>query len=118
MERWGHRYIDVETGTVLDTWFPRVNEPTRRSCAAQKFGLIESENVQITLGDVAEPPRSIEEVYLRLHLLSECAQQPKEPLTKVYFRHYCVRAAPKHVRPSRDAATLVLTKISIESALP
>lgn len=78
MRRWGHRYRDVDSGTVLDTWFPRTNDQSRRSCPAQRHGLIESDFVEIELGDVTAPSESIEGVYLKLHLLSELAYQPNE----------------------------------------
>lgn len=78
MQRWGHRYKDAATGTVIDTWFPRSNTPAKRSCFAQKCGLIQSDDVQITIDDLASVPDTIEEAYLRLHLLSECVCQPNE----------------------------------------
>lgn len=76
MQRWGHRYRDVSTGTVLDTWFPRPNKPGERSCFARKCGLIESDRIEINIDDFDVAPASIEEVYLRLHLLSECERPP------------------------------------------
>jgi 2,3,4,5-tetrahydropyridine-2,6-dicarboxylate N-succinyltransferase len=76
MKRWGHRYRDVKTGTVLDTWFPRSNEPRTRSCLAQKFGFIESDTIEIEIQDYDAEPISIEDTYLRLHLLSECERKP------------------------------------------
>ena len=78
MKRWGHRYRDVETGVILDTWFPRANNKSARGCFAQKCGLIESDFVELTLDDPASEPESIEDIYLRLHLLSECVYKPNE----------------------------------------
>jgi hypothetical protein len=42
----------------------------------------------------------------------------REPLINVHFRHHGVRDAPKHVRPCRNAAALVLTKMLYKSELP
>ena len=78
IKRTGHRYIDVETGTTLDTWFPRSNKEIGRSCLAQKVGLIKSDFVEIEIGSVDDAPTSTEDAYLRLHLLSECAVKPNE----------------------------------------
>lgn len=74
--RVGHRYIDVGTGVTLDTWFPKGNKKLKRNCLAQKHGIIRSGFVEVTIGDFATPPASVEEVYLRLHLLSECEMTP------------------------------------------
>ncbi|WP_299075179.1 DapH/DapD/GlmU-related protein [uncultured Paraglaciecola sp.] len=71
----GHRYFDIESGKTLDVWFPRSNKPIQRNCLASKVGIIQGQNVEISI-EVAEPPISAEDAYLRLHLLSECAVQP------------------------------------------
>ena len=78
MKRVGHKYIDVETGTTIDTWFPRSNKQIKRGCLALKLGLIKAEFVDVSLPDVDQPPTSTAEAYLRLHLLSECAVLPNE----------------------------------------
>jgi 2,3,4,5-tetrahydropyridine-2-carboxylate N-succinyltransferase len=75
IKRIGHRYIDAASGTTLDTWFPRANKEIARSCLAQKVGLIKSDFVEIEI-DIDEAPKSTEDVYLRLHLLSECQVKP------------------------------------------
>lgn len=78
--RVGHRYIDSASDVVLDTWFPRadrVEGPSpKRSCLAQKLGLIRSDVIEVTLADDSVAPTSTEDVYLRFHLLSECARPP------------------------------------------
>jgi 2,3,4,5-tetrahydropyridine-2,6-dicarboxylate N-succinyltransferase len=43
---------------------------------AEKFGLIRSDFVTITLDDMDAISSSTDDVYLRLHLLSECVQRP------------------------------------------
>lgn len=78
MQRVGHRYIDSATGTTLDTWFPRSNQRLGRSCLAHKLGLIHSDFVELSLTDYSCAPASTEDVYLRFHLLSECAVKPNE----------------------------------------
>ncbi len=75
IKRIGHRYIDVTSGITIDTWFPRSNKKVARSCLAQKVGLIKSDFVEIEI-DIDEAPKTTEDVYLRLHLLSECAVKP------------------------------------------
>ena len=76
IERWGHCYRDAETNAPLDTWYPRENTPRQRGCLAEKVGIIASEAVETTIASVALPPDGVEDVYLRLHLLSECAYRP------------------------------------------
>ncbi len=76
MKRWGHRYQDAATGTPLDVWFPKSNKPMKRGCLAEKLGLIQSDNIEVDLPDISSPPTSVEDAYLRLHLLSECIHQP------------------------------------------
>ena len=78
IKRIGHRYIDVKSGTTLDTWFPRSNTEIGRSCLAQKVGLIKSDFIEVEIDSVDDAPKSVEDAYLRLHLLSECAVKPNE----------------------------------------
>ncbi|MCK5813236.1 MAG: tetrahydrodipicolinate succinyltransferase [Cocleimonas sp.] len=73
--RIGHRYIDVASSTTIDTWFPRSNKEIARSCLAQKVGLIKSDFIDVEI-DIDNAPTSTEDVYLRLHLLSECEVKP------------------------------------------
>ena len=78
IKRVGHRYFDAESRVTLDCWFPRDNEGAVRSSLSQKHGLIQSDFVEIEIGNLTEAPKSTEEVYLRLHLLSECVVKPNE----------------------------------------
>ena len=78
IKRLGHRYIDSETGTTLDTWFPRNGKKIARSCLAQKVGLIKSDFVEVEIESYDAAPQSAEDAYLRLHLLSECEVKPNE----------------------------------------
>ncbi len=64
----GHRWIDAESGTVLDSWYP-VNADPKRACAAESAGLIRGEAFEITI-DHDAPPSDVSDAYLRLHLLS------------------------------------------------
>lgn len=64
----GHRWIDVESDTVLDSWYPVDTEPAR-GCAAESAGVIRSEAFEITI-DHDAPPADVSDAYLRLHLLS------------------------------------------------
>lgn len=73
--RTGHRYIDVESTKTLDVWFPRSNKAISRSCLASKVGLISGDFVEISI-EVDEAPKSAEDAYLRLHLLSEGSVKP------------------------------------------
>ncbi|WP_166424150.1 DapH/DapD/GlmU-related protein [Paraglaciecola sp. 20A4] len=75
VKRIGHRYIDAASGKTLDVWFPRANTQIARSCLAQKVGLISSDFVEIEL-EIDGAPKTIEDAYLRLHLLSEGTVQP------------------------------------------
>ena len=76
LTRTGHCYRDQESGTVLDVWFPRDNQRIERNCLVQKAGLIQGEFVEVCIDDFSIAPASTEEVYLRLHLLSECEMLP------------------------------------------
>lgn len=76
MKRWGHRYRDARTGVTLDVWFPRANKPRKRGCLAEKLGIVQADAVDVEIADLDAPPNSIEDVYLRLHLLSECQHRP------------------------------------------
>lgn len=78
IKRIGHRYFDSELGVTLDCWFARDNQRIERSCLSQKFGIIQSDFVEMEIDDLSEPPTSTEEAYLRLHLLSECEVKPNE----------------------------------------
>lgn len=73
--RTGHKYIDVESSKTLDVWFPRSNKAISRSCLASKVGLISGDFVEISI-EVDEAPKSPEDAYLRLHLLSEGSVKP------------------------------------------
>jgi 2,3,4,5-tetrahydropyridine-2-carboxylate N-succinyltransferase len=78
MKRVGHRYIDNETGSTIDSWFPRSNKQIGRSCLAEKVGLIKGEFIEVEIESLSSSPASTEDVYLRLHLLSECEVRPNE----------------------------------------
>ena len=64
----GHRWIDVETDTVLDSWYPIDAEPVR-GCAAEAAGIVRGEAFEITI-DHDAAPADVSDGYLRLHLLS------------------------------------------------
>ncbi len=78
IKRIGHRYSDSKSGTTIDVWFPRSNKEIARSCLAQKVGLINGNFVEVEIQSIDDAPKSAEEAYLRLHLLSECAVKPNE----------------------------------------
>lgn len=78
IKRIGHRYIDTKSGTTIDTWFPRSNKEITRSCLALKVGLIKSDFIEVEIESLEDAPKSTEDAYLRLHLLSECAVKPNE----------------------------------------
>ena len=76
IKRVGHRYTDVKTGATIDVWFPRSNKEIARSCLASDTGIIKGDFVTVEIDSVDDAPKSAEEAYLRLHLLSECAYKP------------------------------------------
>ena len=78
IKRVGHRYIDKASGKTLDTWFPRSNKQIARGCLAEKVGLITGDFVEIEIASYDSAPQTTEDVYLRLHLLSECTVKPNE----------------------------------------
>ena len=78
IKRIGHRYIDINSDSTIDTWFPRSNKEIARSCLAQKVGLIKSDFIEVEIESLDDVPKSTEDAYLRLHLLSECVVKPNE----------------------------------------
>lgn len=76
--RTGHRYRDVESGKTIDVWFPRDAASRKRSCLAEKVGLISGDLVDVAIDSLNAPPLSTEDAYLRLHLLSERSVKPNE----------------------------------------
>ncbi|MFV0678416.1 hypothetical protein [Variovorax sp. tm] len=78
LQRTGHRYRDVETGKTIDVWFPRNAASCRRSCLAEKVGLISGDVVEVMIDSLSAAPISTEDAYLRLHLLSERMVKPNE----------------------------------------
>ena len=78
IKRTGHRYSDSKSGATIDVWFPRSNKEIARSCLASKVGIIKGDFVEVEIASVDDAPKSAEEAYLRLHLLSECAVKPNE----------------------------------------
>jgi 2,3,4,5-tetrahydropyridine-2-carboxylate N-succinyltransferase len=78
IERQGHRYRDEETGQTLDVWFPESEGEPIRGSLAEKFGLIVGDVVQIRIDSMAQPASSVEDIYLRLHLLSQRIVKPNE----------------------------------------
>lgn len=72
----GHSYIDVDTGTPLDVWFPAENVTPARSCLAEQLGIIRGELTETTIADLRAPAVDLADAYLRLHLLSRREIQP------------------------------------------
>ena len=72
----GHRWIDVETDVVLDSWFPARGD-ANRGCPAAELGLIRGEAFELTI-DPREAPSDLSDAYLRLHMLSSRAVRPHE----------------------------------------
>ncbi|WP_461430061.1 2,3,4,5-tetrahydropyridine-2,6-dicarboxylate N-succinyltransferase, partial [Ketobacter sp.] len=75
LKRKGHRYIDVESGKSIDAWFPLGLTEIRRSCLAEKVGVVKGEIFDIEIDPDADAV-SAEDAYLRLHLLSERSFTP------------------------------------------
>ena len=78
VKRIGHKYLDADSGATIDTWFPRENRKLARGCLAEEMGIIRSEFVEVELESLDSAPKSTEDAYLRLHLLSECKVRPNE----------------------------------------
>ncbi len=65
----GHSYVDVESGVRLDVWYPSGAVDPKRSCLAEKVGLVRGEVIETTV-DTDAAPVDVADAYLRLHLLS------------------------------------------------
>jgi len=72
----GHSYVDVASGTRLDVWYPAEGSEPRRSCLAERLGLIRGEVITTTIDDLGAPAGDLADAYLRLHLLSRREVQP------------------------------------------
>ena len=78
IQRAGHRYRDTETGKTVDTWFPLSSSRLFRHCLAERAGFISGDFVDVSIEDLTQPPLSTEEVWLRLHLMSQRLIKPNE----------------------------------------
>jgi 2,3,4,5-tetrahydropyridine-2,6-dicarboxylate N-succinyltransferase len=78
IQRRGHRYRDAETGKTVDAWFPSSNRRLTRHCLAERAGFILGNFIDVSIGDLTQPPLSTEEVWLRLHLISQRLVKPNE----------------------------------------
>jgi len=78
IQRTGHRYRDINTGKTIDIWFPVSGTVKRRSCLAEKVGLISGDIIDIVIESLEAPAVSTEDAYLRLHLLSNRTVKPNE----------------------------------------
>ena len=72
----GRRYIDVETGKPVDAYFPD-DSSAGRSCLAVKYGVIVDEEFSLE-AELDMPISSVEDGYLRLHLLSRRLVEPNK----------------------------------------
>jgi 2,3,4,5-tetrahydropyridine-2-carboxylate N-succinyltransferase len=72
----GHSYLDAETGTRLDVWYPVAGVEPKRTCLAEQLGLVRSEVVTTIIDDLNQPPVDSADAYLRLHLLSRREATP------------------------------------------
>ena len=52
----GHSFLDAETGTRLDVWYPADGVDPKRTCLAEQLGLLRSEVVTTTIDDLNQPP--------------------------------------------------------------
>ncbi len=77
IQRIGHRYRDTTSGKTLDVWYPQSNCLRARSCLAVKVGLITADVIELSI-NTTDTPVSTEDIYLRLHLLSERLVLPNE----------------------------------------
>lgn len=124
IKRIGHRYTDAKSGATLDVWFPRSNKEIARNCLALQAGIIKSDFVSVEIESVDAAPKSAEEAYLRLHLLSECAFKPHEInldgvfglLTNVAWTNAgpCLPAEVENLREAIQAEPLQLMITSID----
>jgi len=78
IQRTGHRYRDTYTGKTIDVWFATSGAGKKRSCLAEKVGLISGDLVEVVIESIEAPPVSTEDAYLRLHLLSDRTVKPNE----------------------------------------
>ena len=50
-----HRYLDSESGNTIDAWFPRNSKKLKRSCLAEKTGIIKSDFVKVEIESLDLP---------------------------------------------------------------
>jgi 2,3,4,5-tetrahydropyridine-2-carboxylate N-succinyltransferase len=74
----GHSYIDSASGATLDVWFPGADVSPKRSCLAERHGIIRGEQVEVTITSLDDPAVDASDAYLRLHLISRREIKPHE----------------------------------------
>jgi len=72
----GHSFVDGETGSTLDAWFPAAGVVASRFARAESVGLIRGEQVSVEINSLDDPPRDAVDAYFRLHLLSRREVRP------------------------------------------
>lgn len=75
--RIGHAYYDQASGTLIDAWFP-IDNYIERECLVSRLGVIVGKKISLEVGDLSLPPRTSEDCFLRLHLISERSFHPNE----------------------------------------
>ena len=105
----GQRYVDIQSGKVIDAYFPD-NPSSRRSCLAVKYGLIREEKFELS-SELGEPILSVEDAYYRLHMLSRRAAAPNtlclDGLFEILPNIAWTSAGPTLPRHVEDLRTMV-----------
>ncbi len=83
----GHSYLDAESGSRLDVWYPADGVEPKRTCLAEQLGFVRSEVITTTIDDLADPPGDSADAYLRLHLLSRRSVTPNSISVDGIFGH-------------------------------
>ncbi len=83
----GHSYVDVESGSRLDVWYPPEGIEPKRTCLAEQLGLTHGEIITTTIDDLDQPPTDSADAYLRLHLLSRRTVAPNSINVDGIFGH-------------------------------
>jgi 2,3,4,5-tetrahydropyridine-2-carboxylate N-succinyltransferase len=78
IQRQGHHYRDAATGQTLDMWYLESNGEPVRGSLAERLGVIVGDVIDTCIVSIVQHAASVEDIFLRLHLLSQRIVKPND----------------------------------------
>jgi len=78
IQRQGHHYRDAATGQTLDMWYPESNGEPVRGSLAERLSVIVGDVIDTGIVSIVQHAASVEDIFLRLHLLSQRIVKPND----------------------------------------